>query len=300
MCVVQVALAVMLLIGATLLGRSLVRLLHVDLGVSTDHVLTASMNLAFGERPTDAQTLARVDRVIENIRALPGVRAVGVGTSLPPNVSRIRVLLQRQGDVVDHQIVAMVPATPGYFSALQMRLISGRFFTDADDEHHPPVTILSQDAAGRFFGTDDPLGRTVSLPVMRNGKNTSTALTVVGITSNVKYAGLAAPAEDIVYRPFAQQPWVAPFLVVRTSGNPTDFALTLRRGQGDHHLVGDHTRSTRGGCGRTATISHRAAVVARGPGAGDCGDRVVRRGRLRRIAAHQGAWDSYRARGDLA
>ncbi len=99
MCIVQVALAVILLIGATLMGRSLAQLLRVDLGVSTDHVLTASMNLAFGARPTDAQTLARVDRVIENIRAVPGVRAVGVGTSLPPNVSRMRVTLRRTGDV---------------------------------------------------------------------------------------------------------------------------------------------------------------------------------------------------------
>jgi putative ABC transport system permease protein len=229
MCIVQVALAVMLLIGATLMGRSLVRLLHVDLGVSTEHVLTASLNLAFGGRPTDAQTLARVDRVIENIRALPGVRAVGVGTSLPPSVSRVRLTLKRTGDVVDYQ-AAGVPATPGYFSALQMRLIKGRFFTDADDDHHPPVIILSEDTAKRFFGADDPLGRTMTLPVLRNGTNTSAEMTLVGITSNVKYAGLAAPPDDIVYRPFAQQPWVAPFLVVRTSGDPADFALTVRRG----------------------------------------------------------------------
>ncbi len=229
MCIVQVALAVVLLVGATLMGRSLVRLLHVDLGVSTDHVLTASMNLAFAGRPTDAQTLSSVDRVIQNVRALPGVRAVGVGTSLPPSVSRIRLTLKRTGDVVDYQ-AAGVPVTPGYFSALQMRLIKGRFFTEADDDHHPPVIIMSEDTARRFFGTDDPLGRTMTLPVLRDGKNSSTEMTLVGVTSNVKYAGLAAPPDDIVYRPFAQQPWAAPFLVVRTSGDPADFALTLRRG----------------------------------------------------------------------
>jgi predicted permease len=229
MSIVQVALAVMLLIGATLMGRSLVRLLHVDLGVSTDHVLTASLNLAFAGRPTDAQTLGRVNRVIESIRTLPGVRAVGVGTSLPPSVSRIRLTLKRTGDVVDYQ-AAGVPATPGYFSALQMRLIKGRFFSDADDDRHPPVIIMSEDTARRFFGTDDPLGRTMTLPVLRDGNNSSAEMTLVGITSNVKYAGLAAPPDDIVYRPFAQQPWVAPFLVVRTSGDPADFALTLRRG----------------------------------------------------------------------
>ena len=229
MCIVQVALAVTLLAGATLLGRSLVRLLHVDLGVSTDHVLTASMNLAFGQRPTDAQTVERVNRVIESIRALAGVRAVGVGTSLPPTVSRLQITLKRQGDVVDYQAAA-VPATPGYFSALQMRLIKGRFFTEADDDHHPPVMIMSADTARRFFGNDDPLGRTMSLPLLRDGKNSSTEMTLVGVVANVKYAGLGAPPDDAVFRPFAQQPLAAPFLVVRTVGDPADFASTLRRG----------------------------------------------------------------------
>jgi predicted permease len=228
MCVVQVALAIMLLIGATLMGRSLVRLLHVDLGVVTDHVLTSSLSMGFGERPSDAQTIARIDRIIERVRGLPGVRAVGAGTSLPPSVSRMRVTLRRSGDVVDYQAAA-VPATPGYFSALQMRLVKGRFFTDADDDRHPPVLILSEDTARRFFGGDDPIGRTMSMPVVRDGVRGSAGMTVVGVTANVKYAGLAAPPDDIVYRPFVQQPWSSLFLVVRTSGDPAAFANTLRR-----------------------------------------------------------------------
>jgi predicted permease len=229
MCIVQVALAVTLLVGATLLGRSLVRLLHVDLGVSTDHVLTASMSLAFGERPTDAQTVVRVNRVIEQVRSLAGVRAVGAGTSVPPTVSRIRITLKRQGDVVDYQAAA-VPATPGYFSALQIRLIKGRFFTDADDDHHPAVMIMSEDTTKRFFGNDEPLGHTMSLPLLRDGRTTSAEMTLVGVVANVTYAGLGAPPDDAVFRPFAQQPWVTPFLVVRTTGDPATFASTLRRG----------------------------------------------------------------------
>jgi predicted permease len=228
MCIVQVALAVTLVVGATLLGRSLVRLLNVDLGVSTDHVLTASMGLAFGERPTDVQTVARVNRVIEAAQGLPGVRAVGVGTSLPPTQSRIRITLKRQGDVVDYQATA-IPATPGYFSALQMRLIKGRFFTDADDDRHPAVMIMTDDTAKRCFGNDDPIGRTMSLPLLRDGRTTSIEMTLVGVIANVKYAGLGAPPDDAVFRPFAQQPWVAPFLVMRTAGDPAVLSVPLRR-----------------------------------------------------------------------
>ena len=231
MCVVQVTLAAMLLIGATLMGRSLVRLLRVDLGVATDHVLTTSLNLGLGARPTDAETLARIERVIQNVAVLPGVRAVGVGTSLPPSDSRIRITLRRTGDVVDYQAAA-VPVTSGYFSALQMRLIRGRLFTDADDDRHPPVMIMSEATARRFFGEGDPVGRTLRMPLLRDGKNTSVDMTLVGVTANVKYAGLAAPPEDIVYRPFAQQPWIAPFLVVRTTGDPVAFTPTLRKAIG--------------------------------------------------------------------
>ena len=84
MCIVQVALAMTLVIAATLLGPSLVRLLHTDLGVSTDHAVTASMNMAIGGPPRDVEAIERVNRVIERIGARPGVRAVGAGRACRP------------------------------------------------------------------------------------------------------------------------------------------------------------------------------------------------------------------------
>ena len=219
LCAAELAISMVLLVGAALLGRSLVRLMHTDLGVVTDGVVTASLNLAFGGRPPDDVALERVTRVIARISQLPGVTAAGAGTSLPPNASRIVVTLRRSGESVDYR-AAGVTATPGYFEALGMRLASGRLFTAGDDLDHRPVMIMSVDTAKRFFGPGDPIGRTLSLPVLRNGRNGSQEMTLVGIVSNVKYSGLDAAADDAVYRPFAQQPWVAPFLVVRTAGDP--------------------------------------------------------------------------------
>ena len=89
---------------------------------------------------------------------------------------------------------------------------------------------MSEDTARRFFGSDDPLGRTMSLPLLRDGRTTSAEMTLVGVVANIRYAGLGAPPDDTVFRPFAQQPWVAPFLVVRTIGDPAAFTATLRRG----------------------------------------------------------------------
>ena len=194
--------------------------------------MTASLNLAFGGRPPDNVALDRVTRVIARVSRLPGVTAAGAGTSLPPNTSRIVVTLRRAGESVDYR-AAGVAATPGYFDALGMRLVSGRLFTSGDDLDHPPVMIMNVDTAKRFFGPGDPIGRTLSLPVLRNGGNGSQEMTLVGIVSNVKYSGLDAAADDAVYRPFAQQPWVAPFLVIRTAGDPRGLLPILGRAIGE-------------------------------------------------------------------
>jgi len=228
LCAAELAISMVLLVGAALLGRSLARLMHTDLGVHSAGVVTASMNLAFGGRPTDAMALERVTRVLARISQLPGVTAAGAGTSLPPNASRIVVTLRRAGESVDYRAAAVV-ATPGYFDALGMRLVSGRLFTPGDDLDHPPVMIMNVDTAKRFFGPGDPIGRTLSLPVLRNGRNISEDMTLVGIVSNVKYSGLDAAADDAVYRPFAQQAWVAPYLVARTAGDPRGLVPVLGR-----------------------------------------------------------------------
>jgi putative ABC transport system permease protein len=228
LCMAELAVSLVLLVGATLLGRSLARLMQTDLGVETDHVVTASLNMAFGGRPTDAQVVQRVDRVLQRVADTPGVRTVGVGTALPPNTSRLTLTL-RGTDVSAPYTAAAVAVTPDYFHALGMRLLRGRLFTANDDLDHPPVMIMNADTAKRFFGETEPIGRTLGLPVLRNGRTTNEQMALVGIVSNVKYSGLDALADDAVYRPFSQQTLPAPFLVVRTTGDPEEFAPTLRR-----------------------------------------------------------------------
>jgi putative ABC transport system permease protein len=230
LCTAEWVVAFVLLVAVALLGQSFVGLMNIDLGVATDHVVTASMNFALGQSPSEEEVARRTQQLLVRIGRISGVQTVGVGTSLPPQTSRLQISLKLKGDNVDYAAAA-VPVSPGYFAALRIRLVQGRLFTDADDASHPDVMIMSEDTARRFFGPGDVIGRTMQLPRATwsgTGLN-SIDMTLVGVISNVKYAGLTAPAEDAVYRPFAQQPWIAPFLVARTATDPTALLSSIRR-----------------------------------------------------------------------
>jgi putative ABC transport system permease protein len=225
--VAQIAGALVLLVAATLLGRSLAGLLDTDLGVTPAHVVTASINTAFG-RPHSADEIAGIMlRVVDRLRSIPGVRAAGAGTSLPPDASRITMSLKRKGDAIDY-VSSAVLCTPGYFQALGIRLLKGRFFTDADDPLHPPVIIVSATTARHLFGTDDPIGQTFTVPNFPYRRSSGKEATVVGVVSDVKYAGIDQTAGDQVYWSMAQGPWLSAYLTVRTEGEAS-IASELRQ-----------------------------------------------------------------------
>jgi putative ABC transport system permease protein len=227
LCAAQLAAALVLLVGATLFGRSLVDLLATDLGVVPDRVVTASINTAIG-RPHSADEIAgTMLRVVERVRLIPGVHAAGVGTSLPPDTSRIRMTLRRKGAEVDYAASA-VSCTPGYFNALGMRLLKGRFFTDADDEQHPPVIIVSATTARNLFGTDDPIGQPFVVPKFQYKRVAGNEATVVGVVSDVKFSGIDRAAGDQVYWSASQAPWQSTFLAIRTAAD-MNIAADLRR-----------------------------------------------------------------------
>jgi putative ABC transport system permease protein len=218
LCIAQLGAAVVLLVGATLFGRSLVDLLTTDLGVVPDHVLTASINTAFG-RPHSADEVAEtMRRISEGVQTIPGVHAAGAGTSLPPDRSRMMMSLRRKGGNVDY-VATAVSCTPGYFNALGMRLLKGRFFTESDDAQHPPVMIVSATTARRLFGNDDPIGQTFGVPKFQYRRAAGDEATVVGVVSDVKYSGIDRVAGDQVYWSMAQAPWLSTFLTIRTSGD---------------------------------------------------------------------------------
>ena len=226
LCVAQLAAAVVLLVSATLLGRSLGALLATDLGVSPDHVMTASVNAAFGRPHTAPELASMLQRVVDRVQAIPGVESVGASTSLPPSQSRMMMSIIPPGSTVE-LFASAVSCTPGYFHALGMRLIKGRFFTVDDDAQHPAVIVLGQSTARHLFGEKEPLGQTLGIPRFPYALTASKQATVVGVVSDVKYTGIDAQAGDQIYWSLQQAPWLSAFLTIRAT-NDQHLASVLR------------------------------------------------------------------------
>ena len=224
--VAEIAVSVMLLIGAALLGRTLLALVQTDLGVNTERVLTAHLDLGMGRRLTPERQAEIANALLQRVSAIPSVTAAGFGSGVPPNAEfqRASFVLSNATDTetVSH-IVTMVPASPGYFTTLQIPLIKGRAFNDGDeaDVAKAMSVILSREAAKRFFGNDDPIGRTLPMG--------GDQMTVVGMVEDVKYSGVANKPEPVMYRPFSQSPFRIVVLFARTTGDPSAIASELRQ-----------------------------------------------------------------------
>jgi putative ABC transport system permease protein len=164
-----------------------------------------------------------LDDLRQRIAALPSVRIAGYGSALPPALEVLRmsfVLPNADNTATEAHIVTTVPASPEYFSALQIPLVSGRLFTASDSEHAPAVGVVNREAARRFFGRNEPIGRTLPFE--------SGAITIVGVVENVKYTGIGSPTDGVVYRPFAQQPFRLAVLIARTTDDPARIAGQMR------------------------------------------------------------------------
>ena len=224
--IVEIAVSIVLLVGAALLGRTLLALIETDLGVNTERVMTAQLDLGLGRNLPPERQAAMAEALLQRVAAIPTVSAAGFGSGVPPTgeFQRASFVLANATDTetVSH-IVTMVPASAGYFTTLQIPLLKGRYFNDADSADTATFmsVIVSREAAKRFFGTDDALGRT--LPMGQD------QMTVVGVVEDVKYSGVANRAEPVMYRPFSQSPFRIVVLFARTTGDPAAIANELRQ-----------------------------------------------------------------------
>jgi putative ABC transport system permease protein len=227
--IAEIALALVLLVGAGLLLTSFGKLRTVDAGFDAPHALVVPAFLPEWKYPTREALRAFFQRADAELAAIPGVVAVGATNALPLSGDNSSGSLTIEGQP------APTPATrpnadrravtPGYFAALSMRVLAGRVFTAADDERAPLVVVVSRGFADRYWPGQDAVGKRVKL-----GRFESDApmRTVIGVVNNVKHQDLATEPRPVVYYPHAQGPDSGMQLVVRSMSSPAAIAGAVR------------------------------------------------------------------------
>jgi predicted permease len=233
----QVAFAFMLLIGAGLLLASFQRVLAVHPGFESAHVLTGTVNPPAARYKEDADVRAFWNRLMDRVRALPGVQAAGITSTIPLSGASDSVILaegyvMRPGESLISPFQAVV--SPGYFEAMSMPLVRGRFFSASDDEKGPKVIVIDERLARRFWNGKDPIGHRMWKPNSAKELNsgpgpTSRWFTVVGVVGNIRLTGLTEKEPvGAYYTPFAQDPERGMVIATRTAGDPSAIAGSIR------------------------------------------------------------------------
>ena len=208
----EIALSLVLLVGAGLTIRSLIRLQHEPAGFNPAHVLTLGVNLPTARYPAPAQKADFWQRALEALRQVPGVEVVG-GTSrlplLPGNSTRGLMIRDLPPDAPPPSAYYRT-ATPDYFRAMGIQVLRGRVFEEGDREGRPLVAVISASAAQRFWPNRDPIGEHFSI--------NDPEITVVGVVGDVHSASLDAPPQPTVYVPYRQDPWPSLVFALKLSG----------------------------------------------------------------------------------
>jgi macrolide transport system ATP-binding/permease protein len=212
--IVEIAMAIVLLVGAGLLGKSLYRLLHVDIGLESEHLATVTVTAPNAKYSKNEQTVALVRQISSRVGSLPGVQSVGISSRRPlvgGNTMWIRVAGRSYKG--EHNDVHYREVTASYFATLHARLVRGRHFRDDEDASKPPVVIINQTLARQYFPAEDPLGR----QLLYAPPSTQPPMEIVGIVDDIKEAPLDSETPATIYVPFAQDPTNGFSVFVRTS-----------------------------------------------------------------------------------
>ena len=200
----EIALSLVLLIGAGLMIKSFVRLRSVNPGFHPESAFVLTVNLPFNEQQSTQQLIARHNQVIQKLEALPGVTSAGAVNWLPFGEALIRgdFYSEAGSRPAAHFDVSKPGVTPGYFLAMGIQLLIGRMFDNRDTERSPAVAIVSQSVARRVWGDQDPIGKRVTL---EDRPKPEDWLTVVGVVDDVKQQNLAEKAPvPAIYQPLTQ------------------------------------------------------------------------------------------------
>ncbi len=227
--VAQVALALMLVIGAALMVTSFARLQAEDPGFNTEQVRVVDLSVPQGRYATQAQQAQFYQQVLDRLRGQPIARSLTLAFPMPLSASSANANFHIVGRVLPQGVEAFTSfasIAPDYFRTLGIPLIKGRDFTDRDAAKSPAVAIISQTLARKYFPGEDPLGKRLIFGDDPNDPDSR--VTIVGIVGDVKGYGLDKAAPSMLYFPYQQ--FTMPFmsLMLRTTASPSDIGQAVR------------------------------------------------------------------------
>ena len=227
--VTEIALSLVVLVGAGLMIQSFLRLKRVNIGLNTQNVLTASVSLPRAKYKED-QRVAFYKRLLERMRNLPGVEAASATGSLPLSgnnwgrsltVEGFPVLSVGQAPAIQHTVV-----TPDYFRTMGIPLLSGRDFNDADAKGSTDVTIIDERLAREYWPNESPIGKRVRFGPPEDNEPWHT---IVGVVGTVRHQRMQEDTRKSVYLPHQKIPVGGLALVLRTTSNPQELTGAIRR-----------------------------------------------------------------------
>lgn len=228
--VVEVGLSVVLLVGAGLAVKSFARLRGVDVGFAAPRLVTTSLVLPPARYGEDEQCVRFFDELVERVQALPGVETASMISALPVGgggLYRGRAFLPagRPEPPAGTEVLGYWTVVGlGSFRTFGIPLLAGRDFTSADGPEGPPVMIVNRALAREMFGDEDPIGKRV-----RSWRDENVLREVVGVVGDVRYLDAATAPPAQAYVPHRQNTWRSMTLAVRTAGDPSGTAASVRR-----------------------------------------------------------------------
>lgn len=223
----EIALSLVLLIGATLMIRSFVKLQTLDPGFERDHLLTLRTAMAGSPYDSSFQRKGFVVQTLERLRAVPGVTEVAGANIVPFSGSNNSSSFTVEGQDVrvgDEPTASWRSVTPGYFPVLGISLVKGRVFTEQELRDSVQLVVINEAMAKRFWEKTDPLGKRI-----RFGRDTSSAwMTVIGVVKDVRIRPLDESRPNQFYVSFSRSPQRNITFMVKTSGNPAQATNAVR------------------------------------------------------------------------
>jgi len=229
--VAEIALALVLLVGAGLLMRSFLKLQSVNPGFNPENVLTMQVDLSGPNFQRAAPVIAFHDHLLERIKTLPGVQSVATRSFVPiaTDSSFAYVIFAVEGRLPDpakHSAAFYNAVSSDFFATMEIPLLKGRAFDEHDVRKAQNVVIINETLARRFFADEDPIGKRITLNDTNPKEEEWT--TIVGVVKDTKPRALDSDAVAELYMPFAQQPEPFMSLMIRTTGKPEAMAAAVR------------------------------------------------------------------------